>query len=190
MDQYCKLMGVEDPHKLPAAYPKCKDDHEVSVKMVWVVSDTYISGSSGEGTTHLPTMAQQFSHEEWQVCVDFASQLNQYLWGIHSDPPGPPPPHYPEYLWALDQQLASPNNPFNAIAMHPFPYSLTPNNQSNTVSMPPAALNHILNLSGPLCHLVHSLQTERYSAEDTLYQNLMPWWKPYPSTRAYTRTGL
>ena len=45
-------------------------------------------------------------------------------------------------------------------------------------------------LSGPLCHLVRSLQTERYSAEDTLYQNLMPWWKPYPSTRAYTRTGL
>ena len=45
-------------------------------------------------------------------------------------------------------------------------------------------------VSGPLCHLVRSLQTERYSAEDTLYQNLTPWWKPYPSTRAYTRTGL
>ena len=48
----------------------------------------------------------------------------------------------------------------------------------------------IKNLSGPLCHLVRSLQTERYSAEDTLYQNLTPWWKQYPSTRAYTRTGL
>ena len=45
-------------------------------------------------------------------------------------------------------------------------------------------------VSGPLCHLVRSLQTERYSAEDTLYQNLTPWWKQYPSTRAYTRTGL
>ena len=47
-----------------------------------------------------------------------------------------------------------------------------------------------LSLSGPLCHLVRSLQTECYSTEDTLYQNLTPWWKPYPSTRAYTRTGL
>ena len=45
-------------------------------------------------------------------------------------------------------------------------------------------------LSGPLCHLVCSLQTECYSAEDTLYQLLTPWWKQYPSTRAYTRTGL
>ena len=45
-------------------------------------------------------------------------------------------------------------------------------------------------VSGPLCHLVRSLQTERYSAEDTLYQTLTPWWKPYPSTRAYTRAGL
>ena len=45
-------------------------------------------------------------------------------------------------------------------------------------------------VSGPLCHLVRSLQTEHYSAEDTLYQTLKPWWKPYPSTRAYTRTGL
>ena len=45
-------------------------------------------------------------------------------------------------------------------------------------------------MSGPLCHLVCSLQTERYSAEDTLYQLLTPWWKQYLSTRAYTRTGL
>ena len=45
-------------------------------------------------------------------------------------------------------------------------------------------------LSGPLCHLVHSLQTKHYSVEDTLYQLLTPWWKQYPSTRAYTRTGL
>ena len=45
-------------------------------------------------------------------------------------------------------------------------------------------------VSGPLCHLVRSLQTEHYSAEDTLYQTLTPWWKPYPSTRAYTRAGL
>ena len=45
-------------------------------------------------------------------------------------------------------------------------------------------------LSGPLCHLVRSLQTEHYSAEDTLYQPLTPWWKPYPSTRSYTRAGL
>ena len=36
-------------------------------------------------------------------------------------------------------------------------------------------------LSGPLCHLVRSLQTERYSAEDTLYQNLTPEGKLYPS---------
>ena len=36
-------------------------------------------------------------------------------------------------------------------------------------------------LSGPLCHLVHSLQTEHYSTEDTLYQNLTPEGKPYPS---------
>ena len=145
MDWYCELMGVEDPHELSAAYPKRKDDHEVSVKTVQVISDTYISGSSGEGTTHLPTMAQQFSHEEWQACVNFASQLNWYLWGVRSDPLGPPPPRYPEYLRALDQQSASPNNPFNVMAMHPFPYGPTPNNQSNTVSMPPATLNHILN---------------------------------------------
>ena len=38
-----------------------------------------------------------------------------------------------------------------------------------------------LSVSGPLCHLVCSLQTECYSAEDTLYQNLMPEGKPYPS---------
>ena len=50
--------------------------------------------------------------------------------------------------------------------------------------------SHSNSLSGPLCHLVCSLQTEHYSAEDTLYQNLTPWWKQYPSTRAYTRTGL
>ena len=36
-------------------------------------------------------------------------------------------------------------------------------------------------LSGPLCHLVHSLQTERYSTEDTLYQILTPEGKLYPS---------
>ena len=36
-------------------------------------------------------------------------------------------------------------------------------------------------VSGPLCHLVHSLQTEHYSTEDTLYQNLMPERKLYPS---------
>ena len=36
-------------------------------------------------------------------------------------------------------------------------------------------------LSGPLCCLVHSLQTECYSAEDTLYQYLMPEGKLYPS---------
>ena len=51
-------------------------------------------------------------------------------------------------------------------------------------------LEHWLGLSGPLCHLVRSLQTEHYSAENTLYQTLKPWWKPYPSTRAYTRAGL
>ena len=37
------------------------------------------------------------------------------------------------------------------------------------------------NVSGPLCHLVCSLQTECYSIEDTLYQNLMPEGKLYPS---------
>ena len=36
-------------------------------------------------------------------------------------------------------------------------------------------------LSGPLCHLVRSLQTEHYSAENTLYQNLTPEGKQYPS---------
>ena len=36
-------------------------------------------------------------------------------------------------------------------------------------------------MSGPLCHLVCSLQTERYSAEDTLYQNLTPEGKLYPT---------
>ena len=36
-------------------------------------------------------------------------------------------------------------------------------------------------LSGPLCHLVPSLQTECYSTEDTLYQNLTPEGKLYPS---------
>ena len=36
-------------------------------------------------------------------------------------------------------------------------------------------------MSGPLCHLVCSLQTEHYSTEDTLYQNLMPEGKLYPS---------
>ena len=36
-------------------------------------------------------------------------------------------------------------------------------------------------LSGPLCHLVRSLQTERYSTEDTLYQNLTPEGKLYLS---------
>ena len=34
---------------------------------------------------------------------------------------------------------------------------------------------------GPLCHLVRSLQTECYSTEDTLYQNLTPEGKLYPS---------
>ena len=36
-------------------------------------------------------------------------------------------------------------------------------------------------LSGPLCHLVRSLQTECYSAEDTLYQILTPEGKLYPN---------
>ena len=36
-------------------------------------------------------------------------------------------------------------------------------------------------MSGPLCHLVCSLQTECYSTEDTLYQNIMPEGKLYPS---------
>ena len=36
-------------------------------------------------------------------------------------------------------------------------------------------------LLGPLCHLVHSLQTEHYSTEDTLYQYLTPVGKLYPS---------
>ena len=35
-------------------------------------------------------------------------------------------------------------------------------------------VNYPVGLSGLLCHLVRSLQTERYSAEDTLYQNLTP----------------
>ena len=38
-----------------------------------------------------------------------------------------------------------------------------------------------LHVSGPLCHLVRSLQTERYSAEDILYQFLTPVGKLYPS---------
>ena len=42
-------------------------------------------------------------------------------------------------------------------------------------------LEEKLHVSGPLCHLVCSLQTERYSAEDTLYQYLMPEGKLYPS---------
>ena len=161
MDRYCELMGVEDPYELPTAYPKREDDHEVSVKAVRVVSDTYIRRSSGEGTAHLPTMAQQFSQEEWQACIDFASQLNQYLRGVRSDPPGPPPPRYPEYLPALDQHSASPNNPYNAMAMHSFPYGPPPNNQSNTVSMPPAALNHILNSQVRMVKLVAGQGTNR-----------------------------
>ena len=36
-------------------------------------------------------------------------------------------------------------------------------------------------LSGPLCHLVCSLQTECYFTEDTLYQYLMPEGKLYPN---------
>ena len=36
-------------------------------------------------------------------------------------------------------------------------------------------------VSGPLCHLVRSLQTEHYSTEDTLYQYLTPEGKLYPS---------
>ena len=39
----------------------------------------------------------------------------------------------------------------------------------------------IWGLSGPLCHLVRSLQTERYSTKDTLYQILTPEGKLYPS---------
>ena len=40
---------------------------------------------------------------------------------------------------------------------------------------------YIVGMSGPLCHLVHSLQTERYSSEDTLYQILKPEGNTYPS---------
>ena len=36
-------------------------------------------------------------------------------------------------------------------------------------------------VSGPLCHLVRSLQTERYSTENTLYLCLTPEGKLYPS---------
>ena len=35
-------------------------------------------------------------------------------------------------------------------------------------------LKHLSLVSGPLCHLVHSLQTVRYSTEDTLYLCLKP----------------
>ena len=37
-----------------------------------------------------------------------------------------------------------------------------------------SSLFYFCHLSGPLCHLVCSLQTERYSAEDTLCQYLKP----------------
>jgi len=69
MDRYCELMGVEDPHDLPTAYPRRENISEVSVNAARVVGG-YISGDAKRQGTHQPTMSQQLSAQSrGMVCL-------------------------------------------------------------------------------------------------------------------------
>ena len=79
MDRYCELMGVEDPLDLPGAYPKRGDPVGISVGMVRVDGEQYISASGGRINPHSPTMSHQLTLEEWSECASYAQRLDRYL---------------------------------------------------------------------------------------------------------------
>ena len=140
MDRYCELMGVEDPHGLPAAYPKRGDTPEISVSAAGLVRDMVIS-RDGEGQeTHLLAMTHSFSYEEWAACAAYAYRLDQLSRGIGQEPPGPRPPHYVEYLDQI-RRGATPDHPSHAPNNGP----PAPPVQQGTISMPPQSLDSLFN---------------------------------------------
>jgi len=103
MDRYCELMGVEDPHDLPAAYPKTEEIVDVSVNAIRAgPGKEYISTTVGGGEPHLPAMTQPLDHDEWFGCAAYAYRLDKYL-RDSQDPPGQPPPRFSDYKRITEQ---------------------------------------------------------------------------------------
>ena len=69
LDRYCELMGVRGPQNLPALYPKKGEMSDALVGVIQVVPGGYKTKVSGKGGTHLPSMTQTISTEEWPDCV-------------------------------------------------------------------------------------------------------------------------
>ena len=154
LDRYCELMGVEGPNSLPAAYPKRGGDPGISVGAARLGGNAYIRGGVGWLRRYLPTMARDFSPEEWYACVTFAAQLEQYLRGTSQTPPGRPPARYPEYMRTLDREAAPTNTIHSPSPYYAHQYGHTAPAPQNTVSMPPGSLKTLLNTQVQMLQLV------------------------------------
>ena len=186
MDRYCELMGVEDPHDLPAVYPKHGVESAISVGAVRVGWETYKGGGDDRLDPHLPTMAQQLTHDEWLACYTFDRRLDLFLQGNLDEPLGHPPPRYPDYVRLRDQGSGIPrddsrgvansrdnlygltdssNNPYGPAAPRDSPGSFA---QSTAVCMPPESLASLLSAQVTMVKLAmgrrggHSGYARRY----------------------------
>ena len=74
MDRYCKLMGVEGPNKLPAAYHKQDWLADILVNVAWLGKKDIRPGVIWESTHQLPpSMTKYITHKKWDKCVEFSN---------------------------------------------------------------------------------------------------------------------
>ena len=172
MDRYCELMGVGDPHDLPETYPRRGNDSGVMVGAVEVGFEQDISLDIGSNDAHQPTMTRSFSSEEWSECASYAQKLDSYLQDGRI-PPGQAPPRYPEYRQTVGQGWVPPTQshaastfiPYYGSPVQPPAPTTVP---SNTISMPPEALNSFFDAQIRMVELVvkrphHNPAPRRYT---------------------------
>ena len=143
LDRYCELMGVENPHDLPASYTKRDYAENISVSATRVLGGSYKGESLGREGPYLSPMSHPFSDEEWADCVEYALRHACYCHEGRTHP-GATPPHYPEYRRMVEGGYSSyPSNPYSAY-YNP-PVGQRPANAPGQISMPPEVLSSFFN---------------------------------------------
>jgi len=141
LGRYCELMGVEEPHGLPA---KRSSEHKgdiLSLSGARVLVEGYKGSWVRDLWFPIPSMTFTFTHESLMAYASYAQKWGEHSFGMGPHPTDPPPPGFNEY-WHLVRGIDV-NKAFELEAQAP---TTTPpsNTPSSTVSMPPDTFNHFV----------------------------------------------
>ena len=157
MDRYCDLMGVEEPHDLPARYPGTTSVAKISLCVTGVGEVRGIKWTARDGA-YPSAMTPQLTQAEWAECNAYTHQLDEYLNG-GSTPPGHPPARYLDY-----KRMVEHSYPHRSVATFDVPRTLAPR---EPVSMPTEALSSIIDAQVKMVGLVLGRNDNRNQQPDS-----------------------